>query len=119
MSQDERSRFGLEFSKYIPPHFEAPGLVDDLSLVEVSQEGLILRVVFDGRATVREGRFGVRIPTPAHVGDERWFDFPVEIDEPLEEWAKMAVILDLMEIYDTTAQSCANPADADGIIWLS
>ena len=118
MSQDETSRSGLAFAKYIPPHFEAPGLVDDLFLVEVSQEGLILRVVFDGRATVREGRFGVRIPTPARVGDERWMDFPVTGDD-MDERANMAVILDLVEIYDTTAQSCANPADADGIVWLS
>lgn len=31
----------------------------------------------------------------------------------------MAVILDLLEVYDTTAPSCHSPADADGIIWLS
>lgn len=45
-------------------------------------------------------------------------DFPVTGDD-MDEWANMAVILDLMEIYDTTAQSCENPADADGIVWLS
>lgn len=107
----------LDFSPFVRNQFSGDQLVG-MKLVCVSQEGRTLRVIFDGVADVREGRFGVRIPTPARVGDERWMDFPVTGDD-MDEWANMAVILDLVEVYDTTAQSCANPADADGIVWLS
>ena len=107
----------LDFSPFVRSQFPGDQLLG-MKLVDVSQDGLILHVVFDGVASIREGRFGVRIPTPARVGDERWMDFPVAGDD-MDEWANMAVILDLMEIYDTTAQSCVNPADADGVVWLS
>ncbi len=104
---------------YVAQHFQPTGMLSELPLVDVRQVDGILRVVFDGISDLRAGRFGVRIPTPTRVGDERWSQFPVEIDEPLEEWVKMAMILELGEIYYTTALSSETPPDADGVIWLS
>lgn len=121
MSLDDVPEAGtqLDFSGYVADHFQPSGMMRDLHLVDVGQVGRTLRVVFDGIPDIREGRFGVRIHTPARVGDERWRDFPVGDDEPEAEWLKMAMILELMEIYDTTAQSAETPADENGVIWLS
>jgi hypothetical protein len=122
MSQDDVTPDGqepssLDFSPFVRDRFPAGGLLG-MKVVSVSQEGTTLRVVFDGVPQIRPGRFGVRIVTPERVGDPRWNEFPVTHDDP-EEWASLAIILELVEVYDTTAQSFHGLPDADGIIWLS
>ncbi|WP_157536888.1 hypothetical protein [Microbacterium sp. Root180] len=121
MSQDDTGASEevarMDFSPFVRNYFPSAGLLR-MKLVDVSQEDTSLHVVFDGVPEIRAGRFGVRIATPAHVGDERWNDFPVAGDD-MEEWASLAIILDLVEVYDTTAQGSTVLPDSDGIIWLS
>lgn len=114
------SQAPIDFTPYVRRCFPLPW-PSPLTPVSISQEGTTLTVVFDGRTDLRAGRFGVHVTTPERVGDARWRDFfgEEEDEDDPAEWAKMAVILEVEEIYDTTALESTAEPDADGIIWLS
>ncbi|WP_426325477.1 hypothetical protein [Microbacterium sp. E-13] len=106
----------IDFAPLIRARFTDDG-IQGLRLVSVEQRHTTLSVVFEGRSDTRSGRFGVRIRTPRHIGDERWRQF-VASDDP-EEWVSMIIPLEIVEPYETTALQAHALPDAEGVIWLT
>ncbi|GAB3521732.1 hypothetical protein [Arthrobacter monumenti] len=87
----------------------------EMRMASVSVEDGTIAVVFKGSEEDGGGPFGARLPAPAVIGDEAWERYPDPVD--LEEWATYAVLVLIVEEYDTGRLEGRGIVE-DGIFWL-
>ncbi|MFF1571338.1 hypothetical protein ACFVWR_01215 [Leifsonia sp. NPDC058292] len=79
-------------------------------LRDVDQDGVDLTIRFDVESDDRH--YAAYYIVPRRIGDERWrtyFDPAMEPHTTIEHWVQWAVVLPLVEAYDTTPDKVALP----------